>query len=407
MLKNLTNTDNAKTVAEEIYKKNVELLDERRRAEELLYGISEAVFAVDKDLNITLFNSTIERMLGVTKQEVDGKPAQDFVHLKTEKGKEIPVRSVCFTRGSGIFTLEGIVLSGLDKKEYYVNLKTSLITQRSGDLECLVTMADVTHEKALERSKDDFISITSHELRTPMSIIKSYLWMLLNDKGGPLNEKQKNYTQKAAKSTERMLNLINDMLNISRMEQGRVELSIEKIDLKEFLPEVLTDFEVKTKEKNLEFGIEFGEGVEFAYFDKRSLREILTNLIGNSLKFTQNGGIYIKAEKENGYIKVSVRDTGKGLDQEEIKRLFHKFGKLDNSYQTIAESGGTGLGLYIVKLYTETIGGSVGVHSDGKGLGSIFWFTMPTNYTQKTKVELDLTKKTEPISSQAGVQTII
>src|SRR3989344_1303198 len=188
-----TAVDSNKEVTQEIYKKNVELLEERRRADELLYGISEAVFAVDKALNITLFNNTLEKMLGVAKDDAIGKPAKTFVRLKTEKGKDIPLESVCFAQGSGIVTMESIVLLGQFDRNYFVNLKTSIITQRDGEKECLVTMADVTREKALEKTKDDFISITSHELRTPMSIIKSYLWMLSSERGGILSEKQKEY----------------------------------------------------------------------------------------------------------------------------------------------------------------------------------------------------------------------
>ena len=402
-----TVVDPNKEVTQEIYKKNVELLEERRRADELLYGISEAVFAVDKALNITLFNNTLEKMLGVAKDDAIGKPAKTFVRLKTEKGKDISLESVCFAQGSGIVTMESIVLLGQFDRNYFVNLKTSIITQRDGEKECLVTMADVTREKALEKTKDDFISITSHELRTPMSIIKSYLWMLLNNKGGALTEKQNEYAQKAAKSTERMLNLINDMLNISRMEQGRVELTVEQIDIKEFVPDALADFEIKTKEKGLAFKVEVDDAVGFAFFDKKTLREVLTNLVGNSFKFTDAGGIYVKATKENAdFVKISVADTGRGLSQDDATRLFHKFGRLDNSYQTVAESGGTGLGLYIVKLYTEAIGGKVGVYSEGSDKGSTFWITLPVNYTQKKKLELDLTKKVESIANVSQNQTI-
>ena len=99
---------------------------------------------------------------------------------------------------------------------------------------------------------------------------------------------------------------------------------------------------------------------------------------------------------------MSVVDTGKGLEKSEMERLFHKFGRLDNSYQTVAEDGGTGLGLYIVKLYTETLSGQAGVLSDGIGKGSTFWVLLPVNYTQKEKVELDLTKKTADSPTQSA-----
>ena len=279
----------ADQVTAELYKKNVEILEERRRAEELLYGVSEAVFAVDRNLNITLFNHAMEQMLQVRKEGVEGTPTAGLIKLKEEKGKDIPIENYCFTPGNGENKLEGVILQISNGKNRYVNVKTSIIKQWSGENECLVTMADVTREKELEKTKDDFISITSHELRTPMSIIKSYLWMLTNGKGGLLTEKQAFYAEKATKGTERMLNLINDMLNISRMEQGRVEMKVEKIDLRVFIKEVLADFSIKTTEKGLEFKISIADNVDFVYFDRGKLSEILINLVGNALKFTEKG----------------------------------------------------------------------------------------------------------------------
>src|SRR3990167_3448012 len=336
------------SVTEEIYKKNLELLEQRRRAEQLLYGISEAVFAVDKTLNITLFNHSCERMLGISADDVLGKPANEILKFTSEKNELIKAEDFCFSKDTEKSNLEAVVLKGQDKN-YYVNIKTSLIAGK-GDEECLVTMIDITKEKELEKTKDDFISITSHELRTPMTIIKSYLWMLASEKGGSINDKQKDYIKKAANGTERMLNLINDMLNISKLEHGKMEMKIEKINV----------------------------------------RELLTNLVGNSLKFTDTGRITVLVEKLNdNFVKISVTDSGRGIEKNEMDKLFRKFGRLDNSYQTVAESGGTGLGLYIVKQLVESIGGKVGAESEGTGKGSTFWFTIPIQMPQSVKNTVD------------------
>ena len=378
------------SVTEEIYKKNLELLEQRRRAEQLLYGISEAVFAVDKTLNITLFNHSCERMLGVSAEDVLGKPANEILKFTSEKNELIKAEDFCFSKDTEKSNLEAVVLKGQDKN-YYVNIKTSLIAGK-GDEECLVTMIDITKEKELEKTKDDFISITSHELRTPMTIIKSYLWMLASEKGGPVNDKQKDYIKKATNGTERMLNLINDMLNISKLEHGKMEMKIEKINVREFVGESLSDFNIKTKEKNLNFDVIVKDDVNEAYADQVKLREVLTNLVGNSLKFTDTGRITVLVEKLNdNFVKVSVTDSGRGIEKNEMDKLFRKFGRLDNSYQTVAESGGTGLGLYIVKQLVESIGGKVGAESEGTGKGSTFWFTIPIQMPQSVKNTVDQT----------------
>jgi hypothetical protein len=220
--------------------------------------------------------------------------------------------------------------------------------------------------------------------------------MLQNGKGGPLTEKQNEYIEKTIKGSERLLNLINDTLNISRMENGKIEFKIIEVDLAAFLNEAYADFKVRAEEKKLELKLEIAPNLKKVFCDRDKLHEILTNFFGNSYKFTSTGYIQIKAENaENNSVKISITDTGKGISNDDLKRLFLKFGRLDNSYQTVAESAGTGLGLYIVKQYIEEMGGSVGATSDGEGKGSTFWFTLPT------------INKIEKIESIAAVNTPI
>ncbi|HLD51208.1 hypothetical protein A3K34_01185 [candidate division WWE3 bacterium RIFOXYC1_FULL_40_10] len=228
----------------------------------------------------------------------------------------------------------------------------------------------------LDKTKDDFMSVASHELRTPMTIIKSYLWMLRNGKAGDLNPKQQEYLLKTANSTERMINLINDMLNISRIEQGRMKFTVKRIDICKTIDEAVDGFELKTKEKNIYLKIENTCKGVMVYTDEDKIKESIINLLGNALKFTKQGGITVSTEEEGNFVKVKVTDTGAGLSTEDQQRLFKKFGRLDNSYQTVAESGGTGLGLFIVKTYIEKMGGEVGVYSAGTNKGSTFWITI-------------------------------
>lgn len=237
--------------------------------------------------------------------------------------------------------------------------------------------------KLLDNAKDEFISITSHELKTPMSIVKSYLWMLDQEKGGKLNPKQKEYVQRAQSGTDRMLDLINNMLNVSRIEQQKITFKFEKISLTEKVPDMFNVFEARANEKKLKLSLEIDDNVNYVYTDERRLREIIGNLVTNAIKYTDSGSIKLKISKEDNYfVKLSVIDTGRGIEPEEAKKLFHKFQRLDNSYQAVAEVGGTGLGLYIVRLYISNMGGSIGVDSKGKGQGSTFWVTLPTKKSQ-------------------------
>lgn len=375
----MPNDDNllSKNLAEEIYKQNLELLEQRRRTEELLYEVSEAVLAVDTSLNITIFNNAAEKMFGLKSKDVIGKSGDDIIKIESEKGVPIKVAEYCFQTDPEKALLRQVVLR-TPIRGYYINLKASIIDQIKGQKECLLTMTDITKEVELDKTKDDFISVTSHELRTPITIIKSYLWMLENGKGGPLSDKQKEYCEKAINGAERLLNLINDTLNISRIENGKIEFVFEEIDLKKYISDLEQDFKIKTDEKGIELHVNIEQDLRNVLADRNKLREIFVNFFGNSFKFTTSGSITIHAENyDSKFAKITFTDTGKGISRDDIKRLFHKFGRLDNSYQTVAENAGTGLGLYIVKSLIEAMGGTVGAFSEGVGKGSSFWFTLP------------------------------
>ena len=378
----MTNTpaqlDNNIDIAKELYKRNIELFKERRRTEELLYRVSEAIYAADEKCTITLFNHTLSKMLNINTEDALGKNVSEIVKLIDNDEEEIDVTDFC-KKDQDLSEYPKSAILIAPNKNYYVHVKVSLIDTKTEGIEYLVTMSDVTQEKELENEKDEFISITSHELKTPMSIIKSYIWMLQSGRGGDLNEKQRKYIDKAMKGTDRMINLINDMLKISRMEQGKLEFKFEYIGLATIIKETLEEFELLINEKELYLNLDLDDSVSKVYSDKGKVVEILMNLVSNATKYTDKGGITIKLENAgNDFVRLSVHDTGRGISTEESDRLFKKFQRLDNSYETMAKAGGTGLGLYIIKMYMSNLGGSIGVESEGLGKGSMFWITLPT-----------------------------
>lgn len=358
------------------------------RAEMLLYRVNEAIYATDSTGKITLFNHALELLLGIRSSDAIGKNISTLLYLQDEHKNPFDVLSLCSDNLENIRIPEILILRDFLGDVRYLRIKVSVIKGTNTN-EYLVTMSDVTKEKELDKAKDEFISIVSHELKTPMSIVKSYLWMLEQEKGGPLTQKQKEYLSKALLGTERMIFLINDILSLSKIEQGRITFNITDFKLSPFIQEVTSEIKVKIEENNLTFNLVWEEDTKDVnvYTDKDKLREILLNLVSNAIKYTKQGNITLKIKKEqNNFVKILITDTGKGIDPKELKKLFHKFQRLDNSYQTVAESGGTGLGLYIVKLYIGLLGGSVGAESKGINKGSTFWVTIPTNKTQLKKV---------------------
>ncbi|MBI4100265.1 hypothetical protein HY439_00790 [Candidatus Microgenomates bacterium] len=233
--------------------------------------------------------------------------------------------------------------------------------------------------KQLDRLKSEFVSVASHELRTPMTIIKSYLWLLLEGKDGSLTEKQKLHLDRAYSSTDRLIALVNDLLNVSRIESGRLNIEMKPVDLKTIFSEVISEMLPRLQEQKLEIQQEsLSENIPLVSADPEKIKEVLFNLIGNSLKFTPEGGkITISLSHKDNEVAVSVTDTGKGISQEDMPKLFQKFGRVGtDNYLVKSENQGTGLGLYISKSLIEHQGGKMWAYSDGENKGATFSFSL-------------------------------
>ncbi len=229
----------------------------------------------------------------------------------------------------------------------------------------------------LDKLKDDFVSIASHELRTPMTAIRSYVWMALNRPDVVLTEKMKKYLSRTLLSTERLINLVNDMLNVSRIEAGRIEISPQSFDIVNLAKEVMEEVKPKADEKHLNLFV-MESRIPQVFGDPDKLHEVLLNLVGNALKFTPaNGSISISFFADGNTVETSVKDSGVGISKEDLARLFRKFERLDSSYVAVSSSGGTGLGLYISRSLIDLMHGKIWASSEGLGKGTSFNFSLP------------------------------
>ncbi len=232
----------------------------------------------------------------------------------------------------------------------------------------------------LDKLKDEFVSLASHELRTPLTSIRSYLWMALSGKGGSLSEKQSYYLERAFSSADRLIRLVNDMLNISRIESGRLSVQFSRIGMQTIIRDVLQEVQPKIDEQELRMELKIDEkDLPDVIADTDKIKEVLINLIGNAIKSTpRSGTITITLERKDEFIMTSVSDTGIGFDPSFTSKLFTKFGTL--ATPTPAQSSimqSTGLGLFICKSIVMLHGGSIEGHSEGKGMGATFRFTLP------------------------------
>jgi len=228
----------------------------------------------------------------------------------------------------------------------------------------------------LDEAKTEFMSIVSHQLRTPLTAIKGYASMVKEGIYGKFSEKIKKPLNNILISSERLIKFINDILNVTRIETGRIELSFERVGVEEIISSIIEELEVKAKEKNLYLKWEKPEEeLPKLTIDRAKIRQVILNLIDNAIKYTSKGGVKINCRVREGKYLVAISDTGAGMSKEDIARLFRSFSRGESGVTYYKE--GTGLGLYIARNFAEMHDGKVWAESEGKSKGSTFYIELP------------------------------
>src|SRR5438094_1535149 len=222
----------------------------------------------------------------------------------------------------------------------------------------------------------------SHELRTPLTAILGYIELILDSVYGEMPEKARSVLDRVQRNGQHLLDLINDVLDLSKIEAGQLTLSLSDYSLKTVVETVYTAVEPLAKEKKLAFSVQVPPDLPPGHGDERRLTQVLLNLVGNAIKFADNGEVAIKASNVNGSFQVTVRDTGPGISAADQAKLFQEFQQADNS--VTRKKGGTGLGLAISKRIIEMHGGKIWIESV-PGHGSTFAFSLPVVVERQTE----------------------
>lgn len=242
--------------------------------------------------------------------------------------------------------------------------------------------------REIDRVKDEFVSVASHELRTPMTAIKNYLWLVLNRQRENLNEKNLKYLNIAYKSSNRMISLVKDMLTMSRIESDRFELQKTSFDLEDLLREMVLELQGIANTKKIELTFKSTHKDIFLQADRAKIAEVVQNILDNALKFTPElGKVEISLIKKGIFAIVRIKDNGPGISKQDQMQLFQKFSRLEHSYSKLSQTFGTGLGLYITKKIIDLHEGSIKINSE-IGRGSEFVISLPVDinfYFNKTK----------------------
>ncbi len=364
---------------------------ETSRSRSILEAIADGVLVTDQHGEITLFNHSAERMLELKRAEVIGRSIEHFSGLFggialawmntinswiQDHGSFHPMN----TFSEQVSLDNGNVLS--------VNLAP--VINNNEFFGTVSIFRDITHLIEVDRLKSEFVATVSHELRTPMTSIKGYVDILLMGVAGELSDQQLRFLRVVQENTERLTILVNDLLDLSRIEAGQVILSMGSIDLSDLIEEVMEEIDRLTiaENKSMQFALDLPPDLPLIKGDAERIRQILINLLGNAFHYTpSNGNVSLSARQTGEEIQVDIKDNGVGIPPKEQERIFDRFYRGEN--HMVIATAGTGLGLSIVAKLINMHNGRIWVQSSGiEGEGSIFSFTLPLFTTARKAIKV-------------------
>lgn len=363
------------------------VLREKTEDEAMLASIGDGIIATDNIGRITMVNESACETLGWREKELVGKMIMEIIPMQDENGKSVPVEERPITKVLSkqreIVTSRTHYYVKKDKSTFPVRFRVTPIIIDKKIVGIIEVFQDITREKEINQMKDDFISMASHELRTPMTAINGLLSMIFHGDYGPINEKLKHPLDNIQVSAQRQIHLINDLLDVSRLQSGKIDITIADFPLKQTLEETVKTLMPIAQQKKLTLTLQHKEDYS-AHADVEWSKHIINNLVGNALKFTDKGGVSISYQSKNNQISIMVTDTGRGIDPDDQHRLFGKFQQLKG--QDSSKPPGSGLGLFLSRELARKMDGDVELKQSHIGKGSTFVLTLPksSKTTNKT-----------------------
>lgn len=345
--------------------------------EALLSSISEGMIATDHDGRVLVANRAAENMFGWSLKEVMGKPIGSVLSLQDAKGT--PVADAehpglrALKQEQKIRTTE--LLATGQNSAFPIEISAAPIILKGTVFGSILILTDITREKEIDRMKTEFIGIASHQLRGPLASLKWYGDWFAKGKAGKLVKTQKEFIDKMNISTNTMISLVDDFLNVSRIEQGSMKNEPVDVVISELVTNILSLSEHNIQEKQLGVQVENASAIKSIHADPDMIREILANFISNAIKYTPvSGSIVIRLSGDERKMCVEVENTGDGIPVSEQSKIFSKFYRASNMVKQGIK--GTGLGLYTAKCLAESMGGSVGFESV-EHQSTKFWVHLP------------------------------
>ncbi|MDD5567500.1 MAG: ATP-binding protein [Patescibacteria group bacterium] len=356
--------------------------DEKNKSESILQNVGDGVLALNKDKEFIACNEAASDLLDYRIPEIIGKDLDAIINLKyiklTDKNKDVNPIIKAIETGNVVATGTGeFAVVTKKKKGIPVTITATPLKDPSGEIHGgVVVIKDVTKEQEIDKMKSEFVSVASHQLRTPLSASKWFLEMLMDGDAGKLNKEQSEYIDHITKSNERMIALVNDLLNVSRIESGTIAIEPILTDIDGMIESVIFELAhiIKQKKQKTEFE-KLSGGTPQIKIDPKLIRQVFQNLISNAVKYTPEGGkLGVRVSRDAKFLTFEVFDTGVGIPKSQQSKVFKKFFRADNVITLQTE--GTGLGLYVAKSVVEASGGKIWFKSE-EGKGTNFFFTLP------------------------------
>jgi len=355
----------------------------------MVESMLEGIIMVNESGRLVILNPTARRMLGFTTAE---ETTQSEFSKRLKAAKLDEALKQC--RQNKTQVTKEVILP--QEKTQILRCDITPAKDTTGAiLGTVVILNDITRQKAIDRMKTEFISTVSHEMRTPLGIMREDLSQILDDITGPINDEQKDILTSAMGNIDRLERIINSLLDVSKIESGRTAGKIRLVDLSSLIKGISSTFKTAASDKGLSFKVTLPKVSLSVFADADGIVQIFTNLIANAVKFTQKGSIEVSAVDRKNEVICAVKDTGVGISKDDLTRAFERFQQFGRTFG--AGEKGTGLGLFITKGIVEKFGGKIWAESK-KDKGSTFFFSLPKAHPQQlfeeyTKIAIEQAAK--------------
>jgi PAS domain S-box-containing protein len=373
---------------------NIQKLDQSRAKDQaLIEALGDGLLVVNQEGKLIKVNKAFEKLLGYQELEVINKNLSAVIKAQDKQGLDVDFQSGILNR----------VLAG---ERFVANLAYPFyFLRKDGNrfpVDCILTpivldnktigavgiFNDITKEQEVDRMKSEFISLASHQLRTPLSAIRWLTEILTDETVGKLTAEQKDVAKNINLSAIRMVDLVNSLLNISRIESGRIIIDPKPTNLIELVSSIITDLQVKIRDRSQNLALKIPSKLPDINLDSRLISQVYVNLLTNAIKYSPKGSVIsIEMYVEGENVLTKIADQGFGIPKEEQSRVFNKFYRGKNIIKV--ETDGTGLGLYLVKAIVESSKGKIWFEST-EGKGTTFWFSLPLTGTPAKAGEVTL-----------------